>query len=479
MATIEKPNLNCCFIGHVDSGKSTTVGNLAYQLGFVDERKMEKLRKEAELKGRDSFSYAYVTDINAAERDRGITITTTLIKLETGKFKLNVIDCPGHKDFIKNMVTGAAQADVGCVIVPSAGNEFESAISGGTLRDHIMVSGVLGVKKLICCVNKLDGVPAAEQENRFKEVAEEMKRIITRTHPDKNPCIIPISGFKGINIVEKGEKFSWFKGWKPDPKDDSVAIFTLEGALDWQTVPVRPLSDPLRMPIVGVHKIPGIGSVYTGRVDCGTIKPNMPITIEPTGIVAEIKSLEIHKVAQTQVVAGENCGLALKAVSKGDPNLIKAGCVVSDAKNNPIKVYEGCRAKIVIIDHPKGVKVGYCPIMDLGTHHVPVKIVKFIEKRMPSVKEAIPVPEMVCKGENAICILIPQKPTVMEEIKSCPSLARFALRDGGRIVAIGAIESRYTAEELKKECGDDVLEKAGLVSKNPIADKKGDKKKKK
>lgn len=444
----EKPILNVCFIGHVDSGKSTTVGNLAYQLGAVDPRKMDKLKKEAEERGRGTFSYAYVMDMSAAERDRGITITTSLMKLETKKHMLNVIDCPGHQDFIKNMVTGAAQADVGVVLVPCATGEFESCISGGTLKDHIMISGVLGCKKLIVCVNKVDTIEESKRESRFDEVAKEMKGIISKSHPDKNPIIIPISGYHGINIVDDGEKFAWFKG---HALSEDQKIFTLEGALNSQVPPPRPTDKPLRMPIDSVHKIPGIGMVYTGRVSTGAIKPGMTISVQPTGVVAECKTLEIHKQAKTQVVSGENCGVALKAPTKGNTTLIKPGHVFSDAKNEPCEIAEAAKAKIVVVEHPKGIKPGYCPVMDLGTHHVPCQITKFFSKRMPGVKEEIQSPDVVSKGENVTCIIHPMKQVVMETLKECPSLARFALRDGGRIVGIGAIEAKYTKEEYEKE----------------------------
>lgn len=461
MATVEKPILNVCFIGHVDSGKSTTVGNLAFQLGAIDPRKMEKLKKEAEDRGRGTFSYAYVMDMSAAERDRGITITTSLMKLETPKHMLNVIDCPGHKDFIKNMVTGAAQADAGVVLVPCATNEFESCISGGTLKDHIMISGVLGCRKLIVCVNKCDTVESSKMKARFDEVRKEMLNIIAKCHPDKDPIVIPISGYNGINIVEKGEKYAWFEGWKPKANPDAEPLFTLEGALNSQVPPPRPIDKPLRMPIDSVHKIPGIGMVYTGRVSTGVIKPGMVVSVQPTNVVAEVKTLEIHKTPRAEVVSGENCGVALKAATKGNPALIKPGHVMSDVKNVPITVFEAARAKVVVVEHPKGIKPGYCPVMDLGTHHVPCQISKFFSKKMQGVADEIISPDVVSKGENVTCIIHPQKPVVMETIKEVPSLARFALRDGGRIVGIGAIDLRYTKEEFEKECASEKGGKEG------------------
>lgn len=451
MATTEKPILNVCFIGHVDSGKSTTVGNLAFQLGAIDPRKMEKLKKEAADRGRSTFSYAYVMDMSVAERDRGITITTSLMKLETSMHMLNVIDCPGHKDFIKNMVTGAAQADVGVVLVPCATNEFESCISGGTLKDHIMISGVLGCRKLIVCINKCDMVDASRMEARFDEVKSEMLNIIAKCHPDKDPIVIPISGFNGINIVEKGEKYAWFKGWKPKNKADATPIFTLEGALNAQIPPPRLTDKPLRMPIDTVHKISGVGMVCTGRVSSGVMRPGMVVSVQPADVVAEIKTLEVHKTPRSEVLSGENCGVALKAVSKGNITQIKPGHVMSDMKNTPAVICEAARAKVIVVEHPKGIKPGYSPMMDIGTDHVPCQLSKFLYKKIHGVSEEISNPDVVSKGENVTCIIHPTRPTVMETIKEMPPFARFALRDGGRIVGIGAIDKKYTKEEFEKE----------------------------
>ncbi|KAM0678114.1 Elongation factor 1-alpha 1 [Binucleata daphniae] len=465
---MSKEKLSICFIGHVDSGKSTTVGNLAFQLGAVDQRKMDKLKKEAELKGKQSFHYAFVTDKNEAERDRGITITTTLIKIETNRYNLNVIDCPGHKDFIKNMVTGTAQADVGVVIVPSAEGEFESAISGGTLRDHIMISGVLGVKSLIVCVNKLDTIAPDMQEKRFNEVRNEMFNIINTIHPDKNPIILPISGIMGINIVEKGEKFGWYKGWKKTPEQE-VPVTSLEGALDFQTVPPRNNDKPLRVPLNDSLKVPGIGTVLTGQVIAGKLTPGMQVVVQPSQVYGEIKSLEIHKQAVPEVLSGENCGFVLK-VTKGDTAHIKSGHVLSDIKNNPVKLANGAQANIIIVEHPKGVKKGYCPVMDLGTSHVPVKLAKLISKKMKGIAEAVTDPAIVEKGETVTAIIMPQKPCVMEGIKENAQLGRLALRDGGKIVGIGAIVKTMTDEQLKAEgC---IEEKTAVAPGKPAAGKR-------
>ena len=444
---LEQMNLNVCIVGHVDSGKSTTVGNLAYQLGVFDERQLTKLKLAAEAQGRDTFAYAYFFDNTDTEREKGITIDATLKQFKLKKFSANIIDCPGHKDFIKNMVTGAAQADVAVALVPAS--EFEKATStAATLRDHIVISGAMGVKNLVICVNKMDFFPESEQKEKFEWMKKELLFMVPgKLHTDRDPIIIPISGLKGINIADKGEKFPWFEGWQ---KKDGTGekVFTLEGALNYFEPPKRPIDRPLRMPITDICSITGIGTIYTGRVDSGYIVPSMSVTIQPASVFGEVKSIQTHRKERSKVYCGENIGLALKSGTKGDISQIKKGNVISDAKNSPCAVYPACEARVIMVSHPKGVQVGYCPVMDLGTHHVPAKIAKIISCKNPKEKEVRTEGiTKICNRDCAVCILVPQKPIVMEVLNQYPSLSRFALRDGGSIVAIGSIVEVLTKEK--------------------------------
>ncbi|KAF7701657.1 Elongation factor 1-alpha [Cucumispora dikerogammari] len=446
-----KPYLNVCFIGHVDSGKSTTVGHLQYLLGGIDKRTLDKLAAEADKLGRGTFKFAYSMDRTKAERERGITIETSLQQLKTEKYDLNIIDCPGHKDFIKNMVTGAAQADVAVVIVPCADNEFESAISGGTLKDHIVVAGVLGCKKVIVCVNKVDTVPEARRPTRFKEVADEMKALVKKNHPDKLPIIIPISGYEGTGLTEANEKYSWFTGFTPEA-DPSVKIFSLEAALNYQTAPKRDFKKPLRMPITSTHKIPGVGSVFAGRVDAGTIKPNMKIEIQPLAITGDVKTVEIHGKPQVEVFCGQNCGVAIKTGKAEDLKKIKAGFVISEAGPDALKMGHGAVVKVLITDHRGHLKTGYSPTMDIGTQHVPTRLAKFLEKVQTSnPKVKIENPEEITKGDAVVAIMVPKKEIAFEALQDYPSLGKFALRDLGHIVGIGSIMKKLNKEQLALE----------------------------
>ncbi|EOB14273.1 Elongation factor 1-alpha [Nosema bombycis CQ1] len=294
----------------------------------------------------------------------------------------------------------------------------------------------------------MDEIEESEREARFNEIKSEMARIARLNHTDRDPVIIPISAFHNYHLVESSPRYEWFKGWK---SKDGVVINSLEAALDFQEEPPRFVDKPLRMPIVQKHKISGIGYVYTGRIDSGSATPNMPVLIEPAGVVTEIKSLEIHREAKTKVIAGENCGVAFKNAVKGDFNQVKPGNVISEAKNKPCKVYKACVAKLLVVNKETGFAAGYSPTLDLGITHVPVKVAKLLKKKSPKDTALVDSPARLEQNDNAMVILVPQKPCVMELATEFPSLGRFALRDSNKIVCIGSIVKVLTDEELIKD----------------------------
>jgi len=447
-----KQNLNVCVIGHVDSGKSTTVGNLAYQLGAFDKRQMAKLEADAQSRGKGTFAFAYFTDDTEAERGRGITISASLRELKLQKHNVNIIDCPGHRDFIKNMGTGASQADVALAVVP-ADDPSTGMSPKGTFRDHIMISSVMGVKRMAIIVTKLGPFPPEKQKETFEWVKKEALFVAKNLHQDKDPVVLPIDGLEGIGVVEKGKKFDWFEGWQA--KDASGApvgekVFTLEGLLSYYDVPPRPVDKELRLPISDTVTITGIGQVLTGRLESGTLRPGAFITIQPAGVTGEVKSLQIHKQDRKEVFCGENVGLALKSGAKGDLTQIKKGNVISDTKNNPCVVYPACEARVVVVEHPKGIKVGYCPVISIGPVNVPAKVAKFINKKGPKDKEPVTDFDTIQNKDNAVCIIVPQKAIVMEVMKDFPCLGRFVLRDGGKVVAVGSILRTLTEAQCKE-----------------------------
>uniref|UniRef100_A0ACD5WBU8 Uncharacterized protein n=1 Tax=Avena sativa TaxID=4498 RepID=A0ACD5WBU8_AVESA len=252
----EKTHINIVVIGHVDSGKSTTTGHLIYKLGGIDKRVIERFEKEAAEMNKRSFKYAWVLDKLKAERERGITIDIALWKFETTKYYCTVIDAPGHRDFIKNMITGTSQADCAVLIIDSTTGGFEAGISkDGQTREHALLAFTLGVKQMICCCNKMDATTPKYSKGRYEEIVKEVSSYLKKVgyNPDKVP-FVPISGFEGDNMIERSTNLDWYKG----P--------TLLEALDQINEPKRPSDKPLRLPLQDVYKIGGIGTVPVGRV---------------------------------------------------------------------------------------------------------------------------------------------------------------------------------------------------------------------
>jgi elongation factor 1-alpha len=317
----EKVHVNLVVIGHVDSGKSTTTGHLIYKCGGIDKRTIEKFEKEASEMGKGSFKYAWVLDKLKAERERGITIDIALWKFETKKYYFTIIDAPGHRDFIKNMITGTSQADVAILMIASGQGEFEAGYAkNGQTREHALLAFTLGVKQMVVCINKMDDKSVNWSEDRYKEIKDEVSKFLAKVgyKPDTIP-FIPISGWLGDNMIEKSTNLKWYKG----P--------TLLEALDAVTPPKRPVELPLRLPLQDVYKIGGIGTVPVGRVETGVLKPGMTVVFSPAQVSTEVKSVEMHHEQLEQATPGDNVGFNVKNVSIKD---IRRGMVTGDAKND-------------------------------------------------------------------------------------------------------------------------------------------------
>jgi elongation factor 1-alpha len=446
--------INICFLGHVDSGKSTTIGHLCYEMGAVDKRTIDKLEETAKELGKGSFGFAFYCDNNKAERVSGITIQTTMKVFFTASRMVNVIDCPGHRDYLKNMITGTAQADVAVFVVPCAPTEFEHAIDKkGTLQEHMTLAYTLGVPNAIVAINKFDLYDNPEEaQKRFDEISGNIANKMKRLFNMKTTPVIPISGFKGIGLSAKGAKFDWFKGWTPEGNPNMPPIRCLEEAIDYIPQPLRMTEAPLRVQIVQVLDVRGIGKVFTGRIECGRCKPNQKVLVSPAGIQTEIKTLEIHKTARKEVVAGENCGIVLK-VSGPDIEKIKPGSVISEVDRNPCKKTYAAYATVVFVDKVKCVKKGYSPTMDLGVSHVSTMFAKICDTGIKKGNEYTITkenPEEI-SGEKqcARVILVPSKSIVMEPFDKCKALGRFSLRDMRKTIAIGVVHEALTREETE------------------------------
>ena len=442
MSNKEKDRINLVVIGHVDSGKSTSTGHLIYKCGGIDERTIKKYEKEAEEMGKASFKYAWVLDKLKAERERGITIDIALWKFESEKRIFTIIDAPGHRDFIKNMITGTSQADAAILMIASDMGGFEAGFSkDGQTREHALLAQTMGVKQMVVAINKMDDSSVNYSQARYDEIKNELTIYLKKVgyNPAKIP-FIPISGWNGDNMIAKEDEngkdnMPWYKGK------------TLLQALDDLAPPKRPVDKPLRLPLQDVYKIGGVGTVPVGRVETGRLKSGMVITFAPLAITAEAKSVEMHHEQVEEALPGDNVGFNVRNISVKD---IKRGYVASDSKNDPAQDTEMFLAQVIVLNHPGQIHAGYAPVLDCHTCHIACKFAKIqskVDKRTgKAIEEA---PQFIKSQEAALIELIPQKPMVVEPFSAYAPLGRFAVRDMRQTVAVGVIKE-VTKKQQKK-----------------------------
>ena len=434
----EKDKINLVVIGHVDSGKSTSTGHLIYKCGGIDQRTIEKFEKEAAETGKASFKYAWVLDKLKAERERGITIDIALWKFQSDKRIFTIIDAPGHRDFIKNMITGTSQADAAVLMIASDVGGFEAGFSKeGQTREHAVLAQTMGVKQMIVCCNKMDDISVNYAQSRYDEIKGELTLFLKKVgYNPANIPFIPISGWVGDNMVEKGENLPWYNG----P--------TLLDALDNLRPPKRPSDKPLRLPLQDVYKIGGIGTVPVGRVETGAIKPGMVVTFGPMNTTTEVKSVEMHHEQVEAAFPGDNVGFNVKNLSVKD---IKRGYVASDSKNDPCSDTEMFVAQVIVFNHPGQIQNGYTPVLDCHTCHIACKFAKIrakVDKRTGAVTEE--EPQCIKSQDAAMVELTPTKPMVVETFSTYAPLGRFAVRDMRQTVAVGVIKETTRKQQTGK-----------------------------
>merc|ERR1711907_696684 len=450
-----KQHVSIAICGHVDSGKSTTTGRLIFDLGGVSEREMQKLKEEAERLGKASFAFAFYMDTQKEERERGVTIACQTKEFYTPKYHYTIIDAPGHKDFIKNMITGASQADVAVVMVPADGNFITSVAKGnhkegvvqGQTRQHALLLKLLGIKQLIVCVNKMDEKQAGYSEARFTEIKTEMQRMLkqvgwTKPEVEQQIPVIPISGFKGDNLLNKSENMAWWKGCDVKVGDKTIHIHTLHDALnDMVQIPARPVDAPFRMPVSQNLKIKGVGSVICGRIEQGTLKPGQEVKFMPTHTAAmpctgKVFTIEMHH--KDQAIPGDNIGINMKGLNKD--NMPKKGDIMVFKNDDSVIQAKKITAMIQTLTLPGPLSVGYSPTCYIRTSHSAMRIVEITKVRSKQTGNAWSTEvKQLTSNCAAEVVLAPQQPISCDTFDVCPNLARIAMLEGHTCCAIGKI----------------------------------------
>ncbi|MGC8497633.1 MAG: translation elongation factor EF-1 subunit alpha [Thermoplasmata archaeon] len=410
-----KTHLNIVFIGHVDHGKSTTVGRLLLDSGAIDSRIIEQYRKEAEEKGKATFEFAWVMDRLKEERERGVTIDVAHREFESKNYYITIIDAPGHRDFVKNMITGTSQADAAVLIVSAKEGVQEQT------KEHIFLSRALGVPNLIVAINKIDATTPPYSEARFNEVKGELEKLL-KSVGYKDIPFLPISGFYGDNVVKRSDKITWWKG----P--------TLVDAFDALKPPEKPVDKPLRIPIQDVYSITGHGTVPVGRVETGVLKVNDTLIFLPSNKVGEVKSIEMHHQPMQKAEPGDNIGFNVKNIASKD---IRRGDVAGKTDHPPTVVSE-FTAQIVVLTHPSVIAAGYTPVFHAHTAQVACvisELVKTLDPRTGAAKAEHP--DTIKAGDVAVVKVTPTRPMVIEKSSEFPQLGRFAIRDMGMTIAAG------------------------------------------
>jgi len=427
MSKPEKPHLNLVIIGHVDHGKSTTIGHLFYLTGNVDERVLKAYEEESKMMGKEAFKFAWVLDKLKEERERGLTIDLAFWRFETPKYFFTIIDAPGHRDFVKNMVTGASQADGAVLFVSAKRGEFEAGIGpGGQTREHAFLAFTLGVNQLVVAVNKMDDASVNWSKERYEEIKNEVSRMlkIVGYKVEKIP-FVPTSGWTGDNLTKPSGKMPWYKG----P--------TLFEALDVFEIPSKPIKKPLRLPIQDVYTITGVGTVPVGRVETGVLKEGDEIVFMPANIKGEVKSIETHHVRIPKAEPGDNIGFNVRGVERKD---VRRGDVCGHPDNPPTVAKEFI-GQIIVIHHPTAIAAGYSPVLHTHTAQIACKFSELIKKTDPRTGQVVEdKPAFLKTGDGAIVRFEPLQPIAVETYADFPELGRFAIRDMGTTVAAGVIK---------------------------------------
>jgi elongation factor 1-alpha len=424
----QKPHLNLVVIGHVDHGKSTSVGHLLLLKGQVSDRAIREHETEAKKFGMrlEEVKFAWVLDRLKEERERGMTIDLSFFKFETDKYFYTVIDAPGHRDFVKNMITGASQADAAILIVSAKKGDYEAGTGpGGQTREHAFLAFTLGVNQLVVGITKMDDPTVKWDQDRYEEVKSGVADLLRMTgfRPEKID-FVPISGWTGDNMDKPSENMPWYKG----P--------TLTAALDKFSQPPKPVDKPLRLSIQDVYTITGVGTVPVGKVETGVLKPGQNIIIMPNGVKGEIRTIETHHTQIPEAGPGDNIGFSVKGISRSD---VRRGDVIGTLDNPPTVAKEFI-GQIIVIYHPTAIAAGYTPVLHSHTLTMATTFVELINKLDPRTGQVVEEkPSFIKSGDGALVRFRPLRPISIEQYSDFPQLGRFAVRDMGTTIAAGIV----------------------------------------
>ncbi|KYO19043.1 HBS1-like protein isoform X1 [Alligator mississippiensis] len=422
-----KQLLNLVVIGHVDAGKSTLMGHLLYLLGNVNKRTMHKYEQESKKAGKASFAYAWVLDETGEERERGVTMDVGMTKFETKTKVITLMDAPGHKDFIPNMITGAAQADVAILVVDASRGEFEAGFeTGGQTREHGLLVRSLGVTQLAVAVNKMDQVNW--QQERFQEITSKLGQFLKQAgFKESDVAYIPTSGLGGENLVtkcESSELTKWYKGK------------CLLEQIDYFKSPQRSVEKPFRLCVSDVFKDQGSGFCVTGKIEAGYIQVGERLLAMPPNETCTAKGITLHDEPVDWAAAGDHVSLTLTGM---DIIKINVGCVFCDPKE-PIRVCTRFRARVLIFNIEVPITKGFPVLLHYQTISEPATIRRLLSVLHKNTGEVTKKkPKFLTKGQNALIELQTQRPVALELYKDFKELGRFMLRYSGSTIAAGVV----------------------------------------
>ena len=453
-----KQHLSIVICGHVDAGKSTTTGRLIFELGGISEREVTKLKEEADKLGKGSFAFAFYMDRQKEERERGVTISCTTKEFFTNRYHYTVIDAPGHRDFIKNMITGASQADVALLMVPSDGNFTTSIAKGnakagevqGQTRQHSVLINLLGVKQLLVGVNKMDCDVAKYGNDRYTEIKDEMQHMLKKVgwkkgFVDTQLPVLPISGWIGDNLITKSTNMDWWKGMDIVPLSGDEKVIHVDTLLDCLEKLVQPPKrtdeGAMRVPLSGVYKIKGVGDVLTGRVEQGKCVKEAGVKFLPThststACTGKVFTVEMHHKNVEMAHQGDNVGMNVKGLPKD--NMPRVGDIMVTADDTSCARTATFTAQIQVLNHPGELKPGYTPIAFVRTGRSAVKMTEINWKVGKSTGgQKVDGAVMIKAGEMGLITFAPAQPFVVESFKKCEGLGRLAIMEGNSVVMLG------------------------------------------